>query len=208
VSAADVFNMLGIVCHGGGRLDEAQTAFEEALAINPAYTEAALNLAVTYNDLGRYEDAKQIYRTALAQGAKHAGGVTPYVRGKIANLHADVAQAYLDAGLTSEAMHELRKAVLLCPQFADLRLKLANMYREQGDLQAAAYELEEALKVKPLYVPAQVALGVVRFSLGDLAQAMRSWRRALEIDPDDRTAQMYMRMAEQRVPSMPVPPSQ
>jgi tetratricopeptide (TPR) repeat protein len=195
VSAADVFNMLGVIHHDRGHFEEAQACFEEALDINPQYTEAALNLAVTYNDLGRYEDAKRVYRGALAQGAKAAGGVTAFVKGKIANLHADVAQAYVDAGMTSEAMHELRKAVLLCPGFADLRLKLANLYREASDYEAAAYELEEALKVKPLYVPAQVALGVVRFSLGDLPAATKCWQRALEIDPQNRSASLYLKMA-------------
>ena len=103
-------------------------------------------------NLGRYDEAKHVYRGALAQGERCAGGVTPFVKGKIANLHAEVAQAYIDAGLISEAMHELRKAVLLCPHFADLRLKLANLYKETSDLEAAAYELDEALKVKPLFV--------------------------------------------------------
>src|SRR5687767_2989585 len=111
VSAADVFNMLGVIYHDRGHFEDAQAAFEEALDINPYYTEAALNLAVTYNDLGRYDEAKHVYRGALAQGERCVGGVTPFVKGKIANLHAEVAQAYIDAGLLSEAMHELRKAV-------------------------------------------------------------------------------------------------
>ena len=36
--------------------------FREALRINPAYTEAALNLAVTCNDLGKYREAKDDLR--------------------------------------------------------------------------------------------------------------------------------------------------
>ena len=51
---ADVFNMLGVIYHDRGLFSKAQQNFERALAINPRYTEAALNLAVTYNDLGRY----------------------------------------------------------------------------------------------------------------------------------------------------------
>ncbi|MBT8494342.1 MAG: tetratricopeptide repeat protein, partial [Deltaproteobacteria bacterium] len=45
---ADVFNMLGVIHHGQGRFSEAEEAFEKALALNPNYTEAALNLSVTY----------------------------------------------------------------------------------------------------------------------------------------------------------------
>src|SRR5262245_16849432 len=97
---ADVYNMLGVIHHDRGR-------FEEALSINPNYTEAALNLAVTYNDLGRYDEAKKIYKAALSRGEEAPGQLDPFVKGKIANLHAEVAQAYIDAGMPADALHEL-----------------------------------------------------------------------------------------------------
>ena len=52
---ADVFNKLGVIYHQRGAFGRASKAFEKALELNPHYTEAALNLAVTYNNLGRYE---------------------------------------------------------------------------------------------------------------------------------------------------------
>jgi len=193
---ADVFNMLGVIHHDRGRFEDAQGNFEEALSINPNYTEAALNLAVTYNDLGRYDEAKKIYRAALSRGEESPGQLDPFVKGKIANLHAEVAQAYSDAGMAQDAMHELRKAVLLCPSFADLRLRLANLYRQTGDLEAARFELEEAVEVKESFVPAHVALGVVLLSLGRREDAMARWRAAIVIDPGNKAAAMYLRMAE------------
>ena len=188
--------MLGVSLHSLGRFTAAQQAFEAALQRNPSYTEAALNLAVTYNDLGRYEEAKRIYQAALARGAESPGQLDPFIKGKIANLHGELAQAYADADLLSEAMHELRKAILLCPQFADLRVRLANLYKQMGDVEAARFELTEAIKVRPNYVPARIALGVVMLSLGDAAGASDQWKAALLTDPENRTAQMYMRMAK------------
>lgn len=195
VRFADVYNMLGVIHHDRGRFDDAQAAFEEALNINPNYTEAALNLAVTYNDLGRYDDAKRIYQAAMAKGEQAPGALDPFIKGKIANLHGEVAVAYADAGLLNEGMHELRKAILLCPHFADLRLRLANLYRQQGDLDAARFELEEAIRHKEEYVPAHVALGVVLLAQGNHEAAVRRWEKAQELDPTDKTAQMYLRMA-------------
>jgi tetratricopeptide (TPR) repeat protein len=192
---ADVLNMMGVIHHDRGRFEEAQTAFEEALQINPNYTEAALNLAVTYNDLGRYDEAKRIYQAALARGSDSPGHLDPFVKGKIANLHAEVAQAYTDAGMIADAMHELRKAILLCPTFADLRVKLANLYRQTGDLDAARFELDEAIAARPRYIPAYIALGVTLLSIGNPDRAMQMWRKALEIDPENKAAQMYLRMA-------------
>jgi tetratricopeptide (TPR) repeat protein len=176
---ADVHNMLGVICHDAGRLSEAQAMFEEALA---------------YNDLGRYDEAKKIYQAALAKGAESPGKLDPFVKGKIANLHAEVAQAYVDVGLIPDAKHELRKAVLLCPTFADLRLRLANLYRQSGDLDAAKFELEEAVSTRPRYVPAWIALGVTMLAKGDSAAAVKAWEQALAIEPDHKAAQMYLRM--------------
>lgn len=205
---ADVLNMLGVIHHDRGRFEEAQGCFEESLAINPNYTEAALNLAVTYNDLGRYDEAKKIYRAALSRGEESPGQLDPFVKGKIANLHAEVAQAYADAGMSADAMHELRKAILLCPTFADLRLRLANLYRQTGDLDAARFELDEAISAKPSYVPAHVALGVTLLAMGHKEAAIDRWKAALAIDPDNKAAAMYLRMAEnmQDGSSMAPPP--
>lgn len=197
---ADVHNMLGVIHHDAGRLELAQQMFEKALVINPNYTEAALNLAVTYNDLGRYEEAKRVYQAALAKGAESPGKLDPFVKGKIANLHAEVAQAYIDVGMYADAKHELRKAVLLCPTFADLRLRLANLYRQTGDIDAATFELEEAVNARPRFVPAWVALGVTMLAKGDQDAAIHAWEKALEIDPEHKAAQMYLRMARATPP--------
>lgn len=201
---ADVYNMLGVIHHDRGRFEEAQGCFEEALAINPNYTEAALNLAVTYNDLGRYDEAKKIYQAALARGEESPGQLDPFVKGKIANLHAEVGQAYIDAGMPDDAMHELRKAILLCPSFADLRVRLANLYRQTGDQDAAHFELAEAIAARPEYVPAHVALGVVLLALDRKADAIERWEKALSIDSENKAAAMYLRMAKSI--EDPVPP--
>jgi len=104
----DVHNMLGVIYHESGRYVQAQLAFEKALELNPKYTEAALNLAITYNDLGKYDAAKQTYRSALRMGGAQTGKPDDFALGKIANLHASTAQAYVDVGLLSEGIEELQ----------------------------------------------------------------------------------------------------
>lgn len=201
-SFADIHNMLGVVYHNRGTLDAARKQFERALSINPRYTEAALNLVVTYNELDRYEDAAKVYRQALSLGRSADHPIEPFAKGKIANLHAEVAQAYVDVGMFNEAAHEMRKAIGLCPQFADLRLRLANIYRQWNEPMAAKLELEQAVAIVPAYVPARVTLGVVLLTLGHISEAVYQWTEALKIDPDNKAVQLYLRMAE-RAPRRP-----
>ena len=195
-SYADVFDMLGIIAHSRGDLHAAARYFERAVALNSSYTEALLNLAVTYNDLGRYEAARQIHSKVRKLGSAGPVQIDPFARGKIANMHADLGQAYAEAGIIHEAIEQYLKAVQLCPSFADLRARLGNLYRDAGDLQRAREQYEAAKSSNPKYVPARVLLGVTLFSLGDSAGALNEWREVLEIDPDNRSAQMYVRMLE------------
>jgi len=200
---ADVHNMMGIIHHDRGRFEQAREAFEEAIKINPNYTEAALNLAVTYNDLGRYDDAKKAYQDAIDRGEHSKDRLDPYVKGKIANLHGQLSTAYAQVGMHLEAIQELHKATKLCPDFPDLRLKLAQLYRDSGDLSSARKELERAIDIKPDYVAAYISLGVVMLAAGKHEEAISRWTQALEIDPTNRSAQMYVHMAD-RMKKTPV----
>jgi tetratricopeptide (TPR) repeat protein len=193
---ADVYDMLGIIAHSRGDLHAAVRYFERAVTLNPSYTEALLNLAVTYNDLGRYEAARQIHSKVRRLGNAGPVQIDPFARGKIANMHADIGQAYAEAGIVHEAIEQYLKAVNLCPSFADLRTRLGNLYRDAGDLQRAREQYEGAKSANPRYVQARVLLGVTLFSLGDSVGAMHEWREVLADDPENKSAQMYVRMLE------------
>lgn len=192
---ADVHNMLAFILHERGDLKGAERHFTRAVEINPRYIEAYLNLAVTYGDLGKFEEAHHVYeRIRELQGSDKA--LDPFVRGKIANMHADVAQAYIDAGCPNEAIGELKKAIGLCPTFADLHMKLGNLHRDTGNLPMAREHYATACTVNPKFVPARVLLGVTLLALGNPDEAIAEWKAALAIDPANKNAQMYLRMAE------------
>ena len=203
---ADIFNMLGVIYHGQGRFGEAEEAFEEALRINPSYTEAALNLVVTYNELGKYTLAREVYSKAFTRSRAEPRALDPFVRGKIANMHAEVGEAYSGVSFYPEAIREFQRALELCPSFVDLRTRLANLHRDAGELAAAQRELEIARDMSPKYLPARVALGVILLSQGKKTEASREWEEVLREDPQHRTAQMYLQMAKDEQAS-PVGPA-
>ena len=203
---ADVHDMLGVMAHSRGNFLVAERHFERALELNPAYTEAALNLAVTYNDRGKYEKARVVYSRIKVGQVGTAQGLEPFARGKLANMHADLGQAYQDAGLSRDAIREYEKATALCPHFADLQVKLGTFLREVNDLPAARSHYEAALTAKPNYVPARLQLGVTLLALGDADAAEEQWQHVIALEPENPQAKMYLRMLERTRTSEPPEP--
>ena len=203
----DVFDMLGVIAHSRGDYALAERNFEKAVSLNPNYTEAQLNLMVTYNDLGKYDLARAVHAKIRHRAREGEGPVDPFARGKIANMHADLSQAYLDAGMPDGAIAELERAVALCPEFVDLRTRLATLYRDNGEPERAKTELEFVLASNPEFVPARVALGALLLSAGDHATAIRELESALASDAGNKSAQMYLRFARAERGHSEAPPA-
>jgi tetratricopeptide (TPR) repeat protein len=193
---ADVFDMLGVIAHSKGDFAQAESYFEKAVSLNPNYTEAQLNLMVTYNDLGKYDAARQVYSQIRHRGSGGQAKADPFAKGKIANMHAQVSQAYADAGMMPEAVQELERAVALCPGFADLRTKLAALYRDTHEPTRAREQLEAAREANPNYGQARLLLGVMHLSAGEYEPAIAEFDAVLLRDGDNKSALMYRKLAE------------
>ena len=194
---ADVYDMLGVIYHQQGRLIDAETVFKEALRINPAYTEAALNLAVTLNDLGKYREAKEIYEGAMAASKNSPRHLDPFAKGKIANMHADIGAAYHAVGLFEDAVREYERALALCPKFVDIRTKLGATFREMGNIVAAVREFERVKAENPKFAGGRLHLGLSYYAQGRRDEAAQEWQQVLAMAPDNKSAQMYLAMVRQ-----------
>jgi tetratricopeptide (TPR) repeat protein len=203
---ADVFDMLGVIAHSLGDFSRAEECFEKAVSLNPNYTEAQLNLMVTYNDLGKYDSAREIYARIRGRAAGGDGQSDPFAMGKIANMHAEISQAYHDAGMAADAVIELERALALCPTFADLRTRLAVLYRDMGQKDRAREQLEVAKHHNPNYVQARVLLGVSLLSAGEHAAAIGEFEAVLARDDGHKSAQMYLKIAHTQRRNSAYPP--
>jgi len=188
--------MLGVIYHQAGRLVEAESMFNEALRINPSYTEAALNLVVTCNDLGKYAEAKEVYENAMATSKRAPRELDPFAKGKIANMHADIGSAYRAVALYEEAAREYEQALALCPTFVDIRTELGNTRREMGDLTGAIRELEQVRAESPRFAAGRLKLGLVYYAAARREDAAAEWRAVLAADPENRAAKMYLALLD------------
>ena len=93
------------------------------------------------------------------------------------------------------------------PNFVNLRTRLAVLYRDNGRLELAKSQLEAALDQHPDFVPARQTLAVILLTHGDHDGAIRELERALSTDPENRSAQMYLRLARSQRERTERPPS-
>jgi tetratricopeptide (TPR) repeat protein len=202
---ADVFHMMGVIYAQRGFPKRAQGMFEEALKVNPGYTEAAMNLAVIYNEEGRYEDARKVHQRLMAARPKAVrSAVDAFVLAKLANQHAALADAYEEAGFVKEAIAERVRALDLCPGFVDIRSQLAATYHATADLKSAVREYERVKKENARLVGPRLRLGLTYYALGRSADAAREWREVAGIEPENKFAKMYLRMVESAGDERPV----
>ncbi len=193
---ADAHNLLGLALAMVGQRDEALGEFDVALKLNPRYVDAQLNRAVTLSDLGRGDDAARAFAEAQTLGAVDHTGFPAPAASQLANLHASLADAYLEAGGRAQAIEQLEAAAALRPEFVDLRYRLARLYLDEGRLEPARDELEAAIARRPKFVDAHVSLGMAHYLLKDLAGARGSWEHARTLAPDDVRVGAYLSLLQ------------
>ncbi|MFW7378170.1 MAG: tetratricopeptide repeat protein [Oligoflexus sp.] len=190
---ANLHNLLAVTYHRQSKFQEAIESFEKAIELNPRYIEAALNLAVTYCDLGLYEEGERVYRTAQEQVQVGKSQVSSLITGRLANLHNQTALAYEHAGLFQEALKEYEKAIQLYPHMPDILIKIARLEYQQGRPdRAKTYLLEYERRFSP--EPAVYnLLGLIALSEGDIVAAKNRWLKSQDLNPEDRLSRSYLR---------------
>jgi tetratricopeptide (TPR) repeat protein len=189
---ADVHNRLGVISSLNGDLLKAAGFFRNALKLNPGYTEASLNLSITYNEMGEHEKAQQVFDHASRATLRSPGELDPFVAGKLANEHYKLGNMYVDFNLYDEAIDEYKKAVRLKPGLADIHTKLGVALVERGKVKEAISEFSAAKRANPYYGPAWVHLGLAYFRQGRKELAFREWEDALRKNPELKEARSFL----------------
>jgi tetratricopeptide (TPR) repeat protein len=189
---ADAHNLLGLALALVGRREDALVEFGRALDLNPRYVDALLNRAVVLSDLGRDGEAAATFHEAQQLGTVDHTGFAAPIASRLANLHAELGEAYVEAGSRPRAIAQFEAAAALRPEFVDLRYRLARLYIEEGLLERAHEELDAILARRPTFVDARVSLGMVCYLRQDTAGARAAWEECARMAPRDARVTAYL----------------
>jgi tetratricopeptide (TPR) repeat protein len=193
-SFADVHHLLGVSLSLLGQAERALGEFARALELNPRYLEALIHQGLVLNELGRAAEADESFRRATSSVAPPSTGLPAHVAARLANLHAELAEAYSEGGAPDRAVEQYQRALELGPAFHDLRYRMARVLIETGRPLEAREALEEVLEARPNFVDAEAALGLAHYLSGDAIGAQEIWKRCLERRPENVRVEAYLAM--------------
>jgi tetratricopeptide (TPR) repeat protein len=165
---AEIYSDLGFTMARLGKSEEARADYEKALELDPKCGSAHFNLAVTFVQGGKFQEAESHYRQAL--------------RGRpTAETHNGLGYVLARQGRTDEAVAEFRKAIDVDPKFTPACNNLAEALVQQGKLEEAEQYYKRSLAEKPS-AAVHNALGVVLRQLGKTDEAAAQFAKAKALE--------------------------
>jgi tetratricopeptide (TPR) repeat protein len=193
---ADAHHLLGV---SYGLIEQSERALEHldrALELNPNYVEALIHRALVLNQLGREIEADAALRRASQISGQGQHALPQYVASKLANMHAGVGDAYVEAGDLRSAIEQYERALALGPAFHDLRYKLGRLLLEAGRALDAREQFETIVRARPTYLDAAAMLGLACYLSGDGLAARDVWLACRERRPEDPRVEAYLAMLD------------
>ncbi len=191
--------------HQAGRLNAAEIAYRQILAVDPNHARALDLLGVIALQTGNGEAAVQCIRRAIELDGNdatfpcHLGGAYQALRRipeaiicyeRALELQPGYAEAYTNLGSAYKQQGNLhgaidcyRLALQLRPDLAEAHNNLGNALKDQGQLDDAVACYRRALQLKPDYAEALGNLGSALKDQGKLDEAVVNCRRALQLKP-------------------------
>jgi tetratricopeptide (TPR) repeat protein len=191
----EVFQMLATIYYDKGQFNKAIRTFKRALEIDPTYTDASVGLSIILNDLGRYDEGKQIFQEAQKLLDRRKNVSDPYLDEKIASKHEELAELYVQARRYNEALDQLLKAQKLSSRKAEISMRIADCFVHLQNNENAIKELRNLIREYPHLNSARIKLGQIYFGMQNVAEATEQWENVLIRDPRNPEALRLLNMA-------------
>lgn len=192
----EVYQMLATIAYDKGQFSKAIKTFKRALEIDPTYTDASVGLSIILNDLGKYDEGKQVFLDAQAQLDKKSGKQDPFVDEKLASKHEELADLYYQYKRYNEALEQLLKAQKLSSRKAEITLRVAEVNVQLNQTERAIKDLKGLIREYPHLIPARLKLGAIYYNSNNIAEATEQWENILIRDPQHPEALRYLKMAQ------------
>ena len=150
---------------------EAVAAFEQAVRLDPDLAEAHFRLGLSYEAVGKTENAESEYRKSVETYKTHLEA-----NPDDAEAHYNLGQTHANLGNYSEAIREYRQATKLKEDDPDIYYDLGVAHTKLAQYDQAAAAFTKSLEIDPDYYRAQDALteareGIKRIRAGKKHQA-------------------------------------
>lgn len=193
----EVFQMLATIYYDQGKFNKAIKTFKRALEIDPGYTDASVGLSIILNDLGRYDEGKQIFEGAQKILNENRKKSDPFTEERLAQKHVELGDMYFQCDRFDEANEQYYRALKLSNRKTDVVMKIVEAFIKKPDTKNALRELRNVLRDFPNYIPARLKLGVVLYNSSQVADAVEQWEYVLNREPHNVEAKNYLRIAQE-----------
>ena len=203
-AAAQTEHNLGFHLHRHNRLTEAEPFYQRAVALDPDFKEAWMNLGLAVLAQGRPDEALDCQRQALRLDPDNADaqnnlGMVHYAQGHIAEaqncfrtavrFRSDHANATLNLGSTRQIFNHVeeaeglfRRALVLGADPARTKSNLALALMEQGRPEEAELSCRQALAIQPHNPEARANLALALLTMGRLAEGWHAYESRWEVE--------------------------
>lgn len=167
---------LGRLAAVQGRLDEAGSLLNQALAMRPSFAPGWFELGRVRAARKQFEPALQAYQQALVFMPQDSRSW----------FYSGVVLALL--GRRADAVEHYRQAVRFAPEDWRAHFELGSLLGQEGQTVEAKTESEAAVRLNPNFVPARLNLGLALVQLGQNEAAEWQFREVLRLDPTNSKA--------------------
>jgi tetratricopeptide (TPR) repeat protein len=180
----------GVEFYAAGEYARAAEAFLEVVTLhNPYDPDAHYNLGVTYERMGRGQEAIVSYRRAVS------------LKPQYQKFRERVCGALVSLGRNWEAIRDCAAAIRLGPK-AETYLRFGTALERVGERAQAASAYQTAVRLDPGLAEAHRLSGQALFESGDYAAGLDSLERASRLDPRSEAASAAAAEAKNRLPGL------
>ncbi len=194
----EVYQMLASIFYDQGKFSRAIQTLKKALEIDPQYTDASVGLSIILNDLGRYDEAKQVFHEAQMLLDKK-NNKDEFLDEKLASKYEELGDLLFQFKRYDECLEYLVKARDLSHRKEEISLRMAEVHYQKSDIDRAIQELKALIRNYPTSPSPRLKLGIIYFNRNQLADAKEQWENILVRDPEHPEAKKYIQMAESQM---------